>query len=134
MIIDKFNLFSEVQEINATANSTNVIDLGASAPEIAAVVEKGNIEIFCQIDEAFNTLTSLIFKLETDDNSGFASASEVFSKTIVLADLTLDKNIILPAIPEGMEQYIRMVYTVVGVDPTLGKLTCGLVLDRQTNL
>ena len=46
MIIDKQNLFSDDQAITVTADSTNVIDLGADDSKIQAINEKGGVELW----------------------------------------------------------------------------------------
>lgn len=129
MRIDKELLFSDAQAITADAASTNIVDcvstadIGAGRP----------VQLCLVIDEAFNTLTSLNIKLQTDDNSSFSSATDLFIVNKALAALTLNAKIDLPAIPAGCERYLRMYYDVVGTDPTTGKITCFITTGDQKN-
>lgn len=140
MIFDNTLLFSDGQAITATAASTNVVDLGATGTTWAGQtlgrdIGKGaRIPLSITITEAFNNLTSLTIALQSDDNSGFSSAKVVVDQVIVLADLTLGKQIDFPNyIPQGAnERYLRFNYTVTGSAPTTGKVTAGVVAARQT--
>lgn len=140
MIFDNTLLFSDAQAITASAASTNTVDLGATGTTWAGQtlgrdIGKGNkIPLSITITEAFNNLTSLHIALQSDDNSGFSSAKVVVVQVIVLADLTLGKQIDFPDyITQGAnERYLRSNYTVTGTPPTTGKVTAGVVAARQT--
>jgi hypothetical protein len=141
MILDNTNIFSDAQAITATARSTNVIDLGAAgtafghAAAVGRDIGKGTeVQVTCNVVEAFNNLTSLKISLESDDNAAFASAKEIASRTYLLAEINSAKILSFPAeIPEGAdERYISLNYTVTGTAPTTGKITCGVVAARQT--
>lgn len=141
MIMDRTLLFSDGQAITATAVSTNVIDLGATGTPYggsALVRELGygnEVEMVCTVTESFNTLTSLTITIETDDNAGFASATTVWtSPAYTLAQLATGAKYLTPdRIPVGVnERYMRLRYTVGGSNPTLGKITAGVVAGRQS--
>jgi len=146
MILDLQSLMSDAQAIVATAVSTNVIDLGAtesppvrSAPTVGTLVrDQGAGEptpILIQVVEAFDALTSLTIDIEKDTVEGFGSAEVVDSQSILLADLVIGQigNVIW--VPYGANQrYLRMNYTVVGSNPTVGKITAGLCMGVQTNI
>lgn len=140
MIFDSTNLFSDSQAITATAASTNVIDLGATGKVVGASanlvrdIGAGRpLPIRIQIVEAFNNLTSLTVALQTDDNSGFSSATTVESVVVPLADLTLGAYVNeIYYVPRGTnERYVRLNYTVTGTAPTTGKVFAGFVLAHQ---
>lgn len=141
MIFDNTLLLSDAQAITGDAASTNVIDLGATGTPyggsaLVRDIGKGTkIPLSITIVEAFNTLTSLTFILQTDDNSSFSSAKDVASSTVPLASLTLGKQIDFPDyIPQGTnERYFRLYYDVTGSNPSTGKITAGVVAARQTN-
>lgn len=141
MIFDLTTLFSNAQAIIADAASTDIIDLGATgrvygaAADLTRDIGKGRgIPIHIQVVEAFNTLTSLRVVIQCDDNAGFASAKDVVEQTIPLAQLVAGKTISLVCIPPGVdERYLRVFYDVVGTNPTLGKVTAGIVAGSQTN-
>ncbi|RWF70081.1 MAG: hypothetical protein EOQ34_19865 [Mesorhizobium sp.] len=135
MIFDMQTLLSDAQAITATAASTNTIDLGPIATGIVRDIGKGKpIPLRIQVVEAFNNLTSLTVALQTDDNTGFASAKTVWSQVVVLADLIAGKVIVPEWIPRGTdERYMRLNYTVTGTAPTTGKITAGVVMGAQSN-
>lgn len=140
MIFDSTNLFSSAQAITATAASTNVIDLGAtgrvvggSANLVRDIGLGQQIPLRIQVVEAFNTLTSLAVSIQVDDNEAFSSPTTVDSQTIALAGLTLGAvfNGLYFVPPKTNERYVRLNYTVVGTNPTLGKITAGFVMAHQ---
>lgn len=136
MIFDQQTLLSDAQAITATAVSANVIDLGPIKTGIVRDIGKGQpIPLRVQVVETFNTLTSLTFALQVDDNEAFGSPKTVWtSPAVVLADLKAGKVIVPEYIPRGTdERYMRLSYTVAGTNPTLGKVTAGVVLGAQSN-
>ncbi|WP_333883818.1 Bbp16 family capsid cement protein [Sphingobium yanoikuyae] len=144
MIFDNTLLFSDGQAIVADAASTNVVDLGATGTpygDTRALVRdigKGcpKVPIWISVTEAFNNLTTLEILLQTDDNSAFASPKTVSrSGAIALADLVVGKPIDYPDyVPQGTnERYFRLFFDITGAAPTTGKITAGVVADRQTN-
>ena len=141
MIFDTTTLFSDAQAITATAPSTNTIDLLATgrvygaAADLVKDVGKGNpLKVQIQVVESFNTLTSLTITVQCDDNDGFSSAKNVIAQTIPLAELVAGKTASIMSLPAGVdERYVRLNYTVGGSNPTLGKITAGLVVASQTN-
>lgn len=141
MIMDRTGLFSDGQAITATAASTNLIDLGATGTPYGGTalvrdVGLGNeVELVVTVTQTFNTLTTLTISVQTDDNAGFASATTVWtSPAYTLAQLAVGNKYLLPdAIPAGTnERYVRLMYTVGGSNPTLGKITAGTVAGRQS--
>ena len=140
MIFDSTNRFSDAQAITATANSTNTIDLGATGRVVGGTVNLVRdigmgqpIPLRIQVVEAFNTLTSLSVSIQTDDNEAFSSATQVEFQTIPLAGLTVGAvfNGLYHVPPKTSERYMRLLYTVVGTAPTLGKITAGFVMAHQ---
>lgn len=137
MILDNQTLLSNAQAITADAGSTNQIDL---SPRGAGIVnELGNgkqVPIVIQVVEAFNTLTSLTVSLQVDEDSAFGSPKTVATTpAIPLASLVAGYQFNLDYIPRGAnERYLRLFYDVTGTNPTLGKITAGVVLGgHQTN-
>lgn len=133
MIFDKQNLFSEDQAVTVTANSSNVIDLGNDSSKVQALNSKGELEVVAQVTTAFAGGTSLKVSLQSDDDEAFGSPTTVLeTAAIALADLDAGYNFKLGKLPDINEQYLRLVYTVVGT-MSGGKVFAGLNLDRQTN-
>ena len=139
MILSKNQLFSDDQAITGNADSTNVIDLGVTATPYGAAaalngdVGKGNkIPLLVQVTEAFNTLTSLKIILSTGSTTGLGT--EIASQTILLAGLTVGKQINIDFLPNGItERYLGMEYVVAGSNPSQGKITAGISMGNQTN-
>ena len=142
MIFDRTLLFSDGQAITATAASTNVVDLGAtgtvvgaSAPIIRDIGHGTDAELSVSVTQSFNNLTSLTIAIQTDDNAAFSSATTVYtSPAYTLAQLATGAKYLLPdRMPVGVnERYVRLLYTVAGTAPTLGKITAGVVAARQS--
>lgn len=142
MIVDNTLVFSNHQAITGDAASTNIVDIGAagtayghSAAVPRDIGKATEIPLLVEVTEAFNTLTSLVVSLQSDDDSGFGSPQTLASRTYLLAALTLGAQLPFPAeIPEGAnERYLRLYYDVVGTDPTTGKIFAAVVAGRQTN-
>ena len=139
MILSAQQLFSDDQAITASADSTNVIDLGAAGtPYDAAAalnqdIGKGaKVPLLVQVTEAFNNLTSLEIKVSTGSTT--ALGTTVVSQTILLADLVVGKQISLDFLPNDItERYLGIEYVVTGTAPTTGKVTAGITMGNQTN-
>lgn len=121
-LLDKELIFSEAQAITADAVSTNVIDLRS-----AGAAPGNAMRLVANIDEAFNTLTSLGFQLQSCAVEGFGSGVSTHQViTVALANLTLGKRIDLGEVPDGALRYIRLNYDVTGSNPSTGKITAWL--------
>lgn len=139
MILSAQQLFSDDQAITASADSTNVIDLGVAATPYGAVaalnrdIGKGaKIPLLVQVTEDFDNLTTLEIKISTGATT--ALGTEIASQTIALADLVAGKQLNINVLPDGVvEQYLGIEYVVVGTAPTVGKVTAGITMGVQTN-
>jgi hypothetical protein len=134
-MLDKLNLMSEDQAITAAGavKSTNSIALGD------ANKNRGEpIRLLCQVTEDFTGGTSVIATLQTDeavDATGdlVTATSVITSATILTAALLAGTKFTIDGfLPEGVEEYIQLLYTVTGTF-TAGKITAGLLLDEQDN-
>ncbi len=140
MILSAQQIFSDDQAITASADSTNVIDLGvAGTPYRAAAalnqdIGKGNkIPILIQVTEVFDNLTSLEIKISTGATT--ALGTTVISKVILLAALVEGYQFPVDVLPnEITERYLGIEYVVVGTTPTTGKVTAGISMGNQTNV
>lgn len=140
MIFSAQQLFSDDQAITASADSTNVIDLGvAGTPYGAAAalnqdVGKGaKIPILVQVTSDFNNLTSLEVKISTGATT--ALGTTIASQVILLADLVAGKQISIDVLPNDItERYLGIEYVVVGTAPTTGTVTAGITMGNQTNV
>lgn len=140
MIFSAQQLFSDDQAITASADSTNVIDLGLPGTPYGAAaalnqdIGKGaKIPLSVQVTEAFDNLTTLEVKLST--GAATTLGTTIASQTIALADLLVGKQLNLDFLPNGIvEQYLGLEYVVVGTAPTVGKITAGITMGVQTNV
>lgn len=121
MYIDKSLIYSDDQAITATAASTVVVN----AVKAGGPLQK--LFLYLKISEAFNTLTSLTIAFQTSDDNFSVDTTEVFSKTILLADLTLNAEVLKIDLPMNLKQYTRFNYTVTGTPPTTGKIYSAVV-------
>lgn len=124
MYIDKSLTYSDDQAITATAASTVVNAVKAGGP-----LQK--LFLYLRINEAFNTLTTLAIAFQTSDDNFSSDTTEVFTKTIALADLTINAEIIKMDLPMELKQYTRFYYTVGGTDPTTGEIYAAIVKNIE---
>lgn len=133
-ILSAQEIYSDQQAITATAASTNVIDFGTPGTWVHAttpLVDDKGVSMIClgiQVTEDFDALTSLDITFETDDNAAFSSTKVIYTENILLADLVAGKKTAVRTIPfNTLEQYTRTNYTVNGSNPTVGKITAGII-------
>jgi hypothetical protein len=143
MIFSIQQLFSDDQPVTATANSTNVIDLGVAGTPYggkAALnrdIGKGNkVPLLVQVTEDFTTsagATALIIALETGSTD--ALGAEILAQTILIADLVAGKQISLDYLPNDItERYLGLSYTPVTGDFDGGAIMAGITMGNQTNV
>ena len=115
MILDEQGLFSNQQKITATAVSTNVLDLGKREISFGTPVE-----VFIQVTETFNNLTSLSIKVQTAIDEAFTTPVDLVEHSILLAKLTKGTVSTIKFLPQGNLGFMRLKYTVTGTAPTTG--------------
>ena len=119
MIIDSQLLLSDAQAVSADAASTNILDLGVARN----LFDGEPMAVVLQIDVAADGTTTdetYEFQIETDDNSGFSSATDLLVHSIGYASLTAGSTHVLP-VPVGaaVERYLRVYYNVGGTSPSV---------------
>lgn len=117
MIIDKRLQVSADQALTGTSAtaSTDVIDLGSDRD-----IGPGKPMWWVLVFKAApgGTTPTFTFKQQTDDNSGFSSASDLFtSPTLAAADMAAGKRHVFPMAFTN-ERYLRASYTMGGTSPT----------------
>jgi hypothetical protein len=142
MIFDRTLQWSDGQAVTATTFSTNVVDLGktgtiygSSAPIARDVGLGEDVPLYIGVAQSFNNLTSLTISIEQAVDAAFTAPETVWtSPAYSLAQLTLGSRYLLPdSLPAGTnKRYVRLKYTVAGTAPTLGKITAGIVMSRQS--
>lgn len=142
MIFDAQSKFSAAQAITVSAASTNVIDLGAAGipyGDTAALTRDQGVgemvPLLIQVTTAFATLTSLKVAVQTSVDEAFTSPVTVLeSEAIAAASLVAGYVFNIDKLPEKTRlRYVRLYYTVAGLDATAGKVTAGIVAARQNN-
>lgn len=130
MIFDKENLFSNAQAVTDSQASTNIIDLGVSrdighgrAIEVAGYVGTTVLS---------GGSSTVNFLLQTDTQSSFATSVTLYQTgAIAKATLVAGYKFMGLKLPEGVQRYLRLYYTLATADLTTGTFTAGLLLDRQ---
>lgn len=129
MILDKLNMFSDALALTATATS-DVIDLGVSRD-----IGVGRpLEVICLVNTALLSAgsTTLVVKLQTDTQSSFGTAVDLITTAaIAKATLIAGYEVIKQKLPQGVQRYLRVSYTVAVSDFTGGTITAALNLDKQ---
>lgn len=126
MILDEQGLFSDKQAITETCVSTNVLDMGYREISFGTPVE-----LFIQIAETFNNLTSLTIKIQSSKDEEFTDVVDLAEETIVAKDLVKGATSAIKFLPKGNLGYLRLSYTVIGSAPTEGKILAGVVAGVQ---
>ena len=122
MILDEQGLFSNKQAITATAASQNIINFGKR--EIAFGTP---VEVYIQVTENFNNLTSLEIKVQTATDEAFTTPVDLIAQTILLTKLKKGMVSTIKFLPQGNSGYMRLYYTVTGTAPTTGAILAGIV-------
>ena len=120
MILDAQLLYSDAQALTGTTlvASTNIVDHGSDRN--LGLGEPLSVVITVDV-AAGGTTPTLTAVLQTDDNSGFSSATTVATTAAIAgATLTAGAKIVL-AVPAdaAMERYSRIAYTQGGTAPTV---------------
>lgn len=131
MITDKQLTLSDAQAITATADSTNILNLGQANANNGYPVE-----VLCEVEDDFTASGSatLTVSLVTATDAAFTSpVTLVTTAAIPKATLVRGYQIPISFLPAGLLQYSKLVYTVGTGPMTAGSINAGLVLARQTN-
>lgn len=132
MYFDAENLFSKDQAVTVTAASTNTIDVQRVRNGRQKDIGHGRlIQLFITVSETFKGLTSLQVAFETSDNENLSPATTLIQTAAIPAsELIQGYTFSMTAVPDGCRRYIRLNYIVSGT-ATAGKITAGIVVDRQ---
>ena len=139
MILDKQTILSDDQVITASTVSTNVYDFGAietnpgqgkaQSPNIRSAAR-----LHCQVTADFATCDGLTVLIYTDDDVAFGSPTLIASRSILVAALLTGTVFFDQELGRGMERYLRLTYTIAGINATTGKIHASLTLDNPVNL
>ena len=126
MILDEQGLFSNKQSIKTSCVSENILDMGKREVSFGTPVE-----LFIQVSEEFNNLTSLTIKVQTATDEEFSDAVDLIEQTMTLAELKQGTVSNIKFLPKGNLGYMRLSYTVEGTAPTKGAVLAGVVDGTQ---
>ena len=143
MIFSANQLFSNDQAITASADSTNVIDLGAAGTPFGAAaalnrdVGKGNpIPLLVQVTEAMTAAgaATLVVNISTGATSALGTTIASVGP-IAKADLVAGYQIPIQVLPNDItERYLGIEYVVATGPMTAGTVTAGITMGNQTNI
>lgn len=141
MIKDGETQLSDNQAVTASAASSNYYDAGATGtpPQGAQALTREltggeAINFLAQVVTAFTAAGAgtLTLALQTDDNTGFSSATEVWnSGAIPKATLVAGYEFNISYLPKVNERYFRLYYTVATGPMTAGNIDAAVVAARQ---
>lgn len=122
MILDEQCIFSDDQKITTSCVSTNVLYMGKREVSFGTP-----IEVFIQITEDFNNLTSLTIKVQTSVDEEFSESVDLIEQTMLLAELKAGNVSSIKFLPKGNLGYMRLNYTVTGTTaPTKGSILAAI--------
>ena len=113
MILDEQGMFSNNQPITKTCVSENVLDMGNREVSFGTPVE-----LFIQIAEDFNNLTSLTIKVQTSKDEEFSDPVDLIEQIMKLVELKKGAEASIKFLPKGNLGYMRLNYEVDGENPT----------------
>lgn len=101
----------------------------------------GNVPFLIQVTEDFDSAgdnTTCKFELVMADDEALTSNLTVIATSATLAQATLVKGYKVPissVLPEGItKRYLGCRYTIGTATATKGKVTAGIVFDKQSNM
>ena len=115
-------LFSDTQALTTTADSTNVVDLGAGIDHTntATVLNAGEsmkqqiLNVVVTTAFAGGTNVQIALQDSADDSTFAATDPVIASGTITTANLTAGVVLLRVAIPPELRRYLKLVYTISG--------------------
>jgi len=128
--VDKKLEFSDGQAITATAASTVVKEAPFADGNFAG---RPKMTLMFNVSVAFNTLTSLTIALISDTAADLVTAPVTHcSRVIALADLVAGSKFVI-GVPTGEVggEFLGVLYTVTGTNPTTGTVDCFLAIDGE---
>lgn len=126
MILDEQGMFSNNQPITKTCASENVLDMGNREVSFGTP-----IELFIQISEDFNNLTSLTIKVQTSKDEEFSDPVDLIEQIMELVELKKGAEATIKFLPKGNLGYMRLNYEVDGENPTQGKILASIADAHQ---
>lgn len=123
------------QALTASAASTDVIDLGAEGDAVGSemwiIVKTGATAL-----SSSGKAATLDIKLEGHEDASFSTGTLSFPlcAQIAEASCTANTELVKMRLPQGLERYIRVYYTVGTENFTAGTIGAYLVTDPEIRL
>jgi hypothetical protein len=118
MFLDAQAQLSDSQALSGSAASTNVIDLGADGN--VGIGEPMAVLVVVEVAADFTTTDeTYVVDLETDDNSGFSSATNLGQLTLPDGAAAGSRFVIGVPADSRAEQFLRLNYTLGGTTPSV---------------
>lgn len=130
MILDSQLELSTEQAVTAAAASENIIDLGV-ARDIGVGEELYVVGVVTTAMTDASSDSTLEVKLQTDDNSGFSSATDTQTLFTFPATSAVGTIYVARIQPADYEQYLRAYYTPANGNLTTGSFDLFIVKDIQ---
>lgn len=135
MIIDRLNTFANALALStaapATAQFGDIIDLNAAGDAYGK-----ELYLIIQVSTAVTSAGSATvqFKLETDNDEAFGSATELWAGSAIgKATLVAGYQVVAIRIPAGCERYLRVTQTIGTAALTAGAAHAFLAEAPQAN-
>ncbi|MCC2615937.1 hypothetical protein LJ739_06760 [Aestuariibacter halophilus] len=116
MFLDSQLQFAADQNLTATGNSTNTIDLGSDR-DIGKGEPMGIVVCLSDADTTTGDETYTV-GVQTDDNSAFSSAATLASAAIPSSELKAGGKLVIP-LGHNNERYLRLALTLAGTTPSI---------------
>ncbi len=129
MILDEQNIFSDNQKVLEDGASENVLYFGDRELAFGTPVE-----LFIQITEDFDNLTSLKISVQTSKEEEFSLPVDLIDETIAADNLTAGTVSNIKFLPKGNLGFMRLYYTLSksgDLAPTKGSILAGIVDSNQ---
>lgn len=121
MFLDALLLVSDAQAVTATANSTNVIDLGASIPKRQVGESDLGFGVAIDVGGDFTTGNETYAVSVVQSANADLSAPDVLATVTRTATQLAAGALLFVDLPKGnpTKRYVGLVYTVGGTTPTI---------------
>ncbi len=120
MPLSNLDIFSALQDITATADSTNALYVGTFAG-------RGEpIDILIRVTETFLTNTTLTITLSQSATEGGSYEIASSTKAIPVAELVIGYKAKIQYVPLVENPWLKLTYTIVGSSATAGQIDAAL--------
>ena len=137
---DQNLLFDNALALTSSQVSTNIVPLGPlAAGNARRNIGEANNQLYVVLTVGTAMLSSgsatLTGVLQTDNNSGFSSATTIFTpfSAIPKASLVANAKFVAPLPPGAYENFLQMSWTAGTADFSAGTLYCEVTMNPQSD-